>query len=208
MRGTKIAIALALGFGVLALVGVGNASATVLCKENAVPCPAAKTYPVGTEIAVKLKPMKVWKLKIGAATIECGESKIEAKTFNVGKVGERVGATITKNEFGLCNVGQFAGAVKLGTLEIEFAGGGNGTVTLANNNEIETEAGAVECSYGETSAGKSLGLTGALLAPSLTATEATTTLVKTAGGFICANPAKMIAEYEVTKPIPLFAVEK
>jgi hypothetical protein len=147
-------------------------------------------------------------LKIGAATIECGESKIEAKTFNVGGVGERVGASVTEEKFGLCNPGQVVGTVKMGTLEIEFAGAGNGLVTIANNNEIEVEVGAVECWYNQTSVGKSLGLTGALLAPSLAATEATTSLVKTAGGFVCANPAKMIAEYEVTKPIPLFAVEK
>jgi hypothetical protein len=135
-------------------------------------------------------------------------SKIEAKTNNVGKVGERVGANITKEEFGLCNAGQEAEALKLGTLEIEFAGGGNAAVTINNNNEIAVEAGIGECWYTETSAGKSLSLVGNALAPSLTATEAGTTLVRSGGGPFCLNPAKLAAEYEVTKPIPLFAVEK
>jgi hypothetical protein len=181
----------------MAFVGASTASATVLCKTNASPCP--EHYPSGTTVEATLKSGTSALLEAGFANITCTSSTVTGKTSNTGGANETVKGAISTLSFSNCNA--TVTTIKNGELEIHATGKGNGSL-VGKGSEVTVAIGSTSCVYG-TSTGTTLGtLTGGT--PATMNVKAS--LTRISGGFLCASPATWTATYTVTKPTTLFVI--
>jgi hypothetical protein len=184
---------------VFAAVGAGTAAAeTVLCTQSASPCPAAKADGEGTEIKASLVAGTKSKITAGFKTIECGKSSITAK---VTSTGEKIGAGVEGLSFEECSC-----EVKVlakGTLELEHIAGSANATAKSTGTEVTTECstifGNVHCIYKTeaTDLGTLEGGNPAKLKVSVELPRLTTSA-------LCNEKSLWEAEYEVSRPKPLF----
>ena len=173
----------------------GAASATTLTS------PAGTVLPAGTVIDASAEPGTSLTLKAGFANITCTESTVKGKTTNAGGPTETVKGNIETLTFSNCG-SSIVTVLKLGTLEIHTDTAkedGNGTLT-ATGQEVTVAQSGVTCTYATNNT--DLGtLTGSKNLGGKTATfDIAAELTKSAGGFLCASPAKWEGSYTVTTP--------
>jgi hypothetical protein len=116
----------------VALLGAGTASATVLCKAVESPCSLANKYGVGTRIGFSLKAGTSLRWVNEGTTLEtCTEAVLKSDITNAGSATSTV---ISENKTLSFNGCTFAnGFTKLGGLEIHnISGTSNGTVTASS----------------------------------------------------------------------------
>ncbi|MGN6816244.1 MAG: hypothetical protein ACTHK3_09185 [Solirubrobacterales bacterium] len=191
-----------LGIGVLGaaamavLLVAGTASATVLCKNEA----CTEIYPVGTPIEAHLLSTSVFRTE-SSVVDECSESTIKGELENAGSTTTTPVGAVAGQTWNVCSgttVTVKKGVIEFHVIippkppitELEVTGkGGEVTITMAG----------VSCNYA-TGAGVKLGIYH-YFPPSF---QLNPKLKKSAGGFLC--PAEVIweAEYEVTKPSPVY----
>jgi hypothetical protein len=172
--------------------GAGTASATKLCTDSA----CTTVYAAGTEIKSELVAGTSARLTSGGSTIAtCTSSGVSGKTSN--KEGATVSGSISSLTWGGCS--QTTHTVSNGSLEIAYTSGSNGTVT-GKGSQVTVQIFGVSCTYG-TGEGTHLGSITGGSAPIL---KITTTVTKTAGGFLCPGTAGWDAEYVLTAPHALF----
>jgi hypothetical protein len=167
--------------------------ATVLCKTASSPC-SGGTYGAETSLEAGLKA-GTWLIHAGFASIKCEESKLALNVQSPGgsSEGERVTGTIGSSYFGKCN-----GTVNVlsnGTFTTTWSSGNSGTVS-PKNFEVTVATAGTSCTYALPAA----TLTGG--SPAVLKWNAGAT--RTVGGFLCANPASVTAEYTVESPNPLY----
>jgi len=210
MRIVKLlSVAAAMAVVATALIGVGSASGTTLCKELAEICPEGARYPAGTVIEAKLRKGTVAKLETSVGTVTCAQSS------TVGETAEESGApldgTLTTLIFGECKLGSTACTVTVQNLPYLMQGEeiepGNGTLVTSNGGSGEPQANVkcgafINCNYTQ----KELTLNGEGGSPAILRVEKVE--LTRLGGFICPKGAVANAEYEVTNPMPLFASAK
>jgi len=191
----------------MAIVGAGTASATVLCKTNTTPC--GSIYPAGTELHAVLESGTKATLKpeTEIATTTCEESTVLADIEKAGSKEETVKGPITTLTFGKCN--NTVKVLKPGTLELHWIPGTmNGTLT-ASGFEVEVVASLVKCVYaGSITSG--LTLTGGVITPGNKATlDVVNAKVPLKSGFegLCGKNGIWNGVYEVTSPAPLWVAE-
>jgi hypothetical protein len=201
MLGLAAVVAAAL----MAVVGAGTASATVVCKTSTSPCTSKMA--VGEEITASLKSSTA-KLEAGFAEINCTTSTIAGKITNAGGSGVEVQGNVTGLTFGGCGTATVtvkeSGGVKA-KLGLTYTSGVNGSLKVTELVGVAVKVGSTECTYGgEISSGLSAN---GSTSPTTNATEVASAapIPKTAGGILCANPSKWTAEYNVTSPSPLYA---
>jgi hypothetical protein len=164
----------------------GTASATVLESSEGNLPKGTKIDSTGTNAV----------LKAGFATIECDHSEVDGKTSNAGGAGESVEGAISNLSFTECNA-----TVKVlakGSLTVHHTSGSNGTVT-SEGAEVTVAIGGTSCVYGTPTA-KDIGT---LSGGNPAVLNASASLTRISGGFLCANPATWTATYTVTSPNPL-----
>jgi hypothetical protein len=115
----------------MAFLGTGTASATVLCSTTASPCPEAQKYPAGTRIGFSLTAgtSLVW---INGETVleTCKEAVLKSDITSAGSGTNTVKSENKTLSFNQCTFAN--GFTKLGGLEIHnIAGTSNGTVTAS-----------------------------------------------------------------------------
>lgn len=192
----------------MAVGGTGVASATVLCKVTANPCPAESKLASGTKVETALPPnvesifestdkeiINTW----------CQESAFDFTISSAGSATETVKAAVTKWSWGGCTNFKKLVTLKTGELEIHYREGtGTGTLT-GKNMEITAESVlGNDCVYG-TGTGADLGITrepGALETKSQI--EMSAVLAKVSGGIACPEDARITARYTINTPAPLF----
>ena len=182
-----------------AVVGAAAADAeTVLCTEEALPCPIAKADGSGTEVKASLVSGTKSKITTVFKTIECGKSSITAKVTSTGK---KIGATVEGLTFEECNC-----EVKVlgkGTLELEHIASSANATAKSTGTEITTQCssifGPVHCIY-ETKATD----VGTLEGGNPAKVKVTVTLPRLATSGLCNEESLWEAEYEVSSPKPLF----
>ncbi len=181
---------------VLAFLGAGTASATVLCKANETACSGANTHPAGTTIEASLAPATKFVIA-GPLNVECSESNLTAKT--TAQAGSPLGAEITALTFGKCMTCPEVKAESLpATSDIEKSGSGNGTFTPQSINlDMKKCYGFTSCKL--TVANPKLQFTGGSPAE-LALKEVPVKL----SGFGCGTEGKMSVTYDISKPAPLF----
>jgi hypothetical protein len=188
-------------------IGIGSASATVLCKKWQSPCLKAETYPENTEINATLEAGNSLEIKdtLAKPLSTCTGSTIKGKTTNVGSETEPVNGNVATLTFTGCAVQVFVLAP--GQFSIDYVGPNtSGRLTLTGT-RVTIIQEFTDCIY-TTGAG-------AIAGPMTSAKEMTSptidfavTLTREAGGFPC--PADIIwsAKYVVTAPNPLFFKER
>ena len=181
--------------GLMAFVGAGTASATVVCASTLTPC--------GVEApAVRATLIGSMTLENGSTVLTtCTESKlkwkIEAQGANQsasGKVEELVWGSCTRT----------TNTVKLGKLTLhQITGTENGTLTAQETEITINGIFGSSCTYGA-GTGIDLGLFEAGVPANIVIDGK---LIKTAGGFTCPLEATMTALYSVTEPAPAAYIE-
>jgi hypothetical protein len=193
----------------MAMLGAGSASATVLCKENAIPCPELKVYPVKTNVSATTEPETtvVFKSTGGTELSTCASSTIEGQTEKKGGEKEPVVIPIAQLSWFGCTSNVLTR--ELGTLEIDYIGPETrGTFTMKNV-RVTVSVGGITCTYGN--AGGPIDIGTAKGSPNETspATLAVASVVpKLEGSFLCPADAVWEASYYITEPIPLYFKEK
>jgi hypothetical protein len=165
----------------------GTASATVLEGSGGNLPKGTKIEMTGTNVI----------LKAGFATIECSHSEIDGTTSNAGGAGETVSMTVSNWTIIECNAG--VTTIRKGTTVKHHSSGSNGTWT-STEWEWTVAKNGVSCTYGTPTA-TSLGT---LSGGSPAVLNASASLTRVSGGFLCANPASWTAKYTVTSPNPLY----
>jgi hypothetical protein len=187
MLGALVVVAAALS----ATFGAGAASATVLCKVAAEPCPS--TYGLGTEVEMEL---------VAGMTGEwtgwgdsCPKSRVSGKVSNAGSGGSTVTIQLTRWEWIECMRPHVT--IKFGSLEIHWVSPTQAQVTFKG---FEWQD-AFMCNYGGVTA------TGGTLTESATSTsDARMDISLTAKTltFGCPEQETWEAIYTIAKPVPLF----
>ena len=134
----------------------------------------------------------------GNVIATCTGGTVKGAINNEGGATETVSGNISELTWTGCS--QTTDTVANGSLEIHWIEGThNGTVT-GKGSQVTVQIFGVSCTYG-TGNGTHLGTLTGGTAPVLTIS---TTVTKTAGGFLCPGTAGWDAEYIVTEPHALF----
>lgn len=184
-------LAAIVALGLTAWVGSATAQAE-LFTDN------AKTirYATGTVIDLSLKSGTSTKVTSGGSTIAtCTGSTAKGKTSN--ETGNTISVSIESLTWSGCN--QTTDTVANGTLEIKWTSGTSGEV-IGKDSQWTMSIFASTCTYGF-GGGTKLGTITGGSEPVLTIE---TTIIKTAGSFLCPSTAGSDAEYTFTEPHALF----
>jgi hypothetical protein len=168
----------------------GVSEPVVLCKTATSPC-SGGTYAKGTAIEATLTGS--WLLKGGFAEITCTSNTIKGEVTNPGPSGP-VAGTVSSLSFSSCGEST-VDVLKNGTFSIGSPTAGNGTFKLEGSEFTVARLGT-SCVYGPATFSLTGGATASL--------KSAGSLNKVSGGFLCANPAALTAEFKITTPAPLF----
>ncbi|MGN6276147.1 MAG: hypothetical protein ACTHNP_09515 [Solirubrobacterales bacterium] len=188
--------------GLMAFVGAGTASATVICKTNLNPCPAEWMVSTGTNIVSSLATSAT--LETSGSTPEtldtCTGGSVSGPTEQTGSSTETVSIKVPKENITWSGCTRTTDTVSGGTLEFHYEGSGKLTVTVKEI-QVTVNIGGVSCTYGYGSEYKDLAT---IDPPEGTRTHATITIntlvPKTEGSFACPKEPRWTASYEVTEP--------
>jgi hypothetical protein len=192
MLGLAVLAALAL----TALLGTGSASALVLCKENAIPCPEGQDYPAGTVIHATLETGTTSVFRDTSKNVlgTCTSSTIEGPTANTGTKEVAVEGKITSFTFGNCST--MTAVTEFGQFAIHYIGPETrGTLTFKGT-KVTVKAFGVSCVYG---AGAAVDI-GTLKGGDPATLEVQAVVPKQEGSFLCPTHAVWEAKYELTLP--------
>jgi hypothetical protein len=192
---TAVLAALAL----TAVAGVGAAGAeTYLCKATESTCAQANAYGEGTEISAELASgtKSVLTANGNLSIVECASSTVEGKT----ETAQTPEGKLSGLSFGECN--NTVEVLEKGSIQVHWDAEHNGTLTAKGIRlRVEQSFGSLSCDFGgEIKEG--LTLTGGS-SPKIDVT-ATVPLLQGTGIIECPSSTVWHAEYEVTKPTPLY----
>jgi hypothetical protein len=208
MRYLKMLGLAAVAAGALvAILGAGSASATVLCSTTVDPCPPGQDWPVNTTLDWSLQPQtSALQVNTAGETLDtCTASTMKWTITQTGGPTQTVTGTDEETTFSGCTF--TTKTLKLGKWEIhKIAGTSNGTVT---SDEItETTINTVlfgSCIYG-VAAGSSIGdiTEGRFVTVPQEATAVlhinAVTKKLSGSGFACPETDKWTATYILTSP--------
>jgi hypothetical protein len=184
--------------GLMAFLGAGSASATVLCTTTDTPdCSVGWDYPANTTIDASLN---------GTATLEAGSTKLDTCTggtvhgftSNTGSTTTTVSGSIDELTWTGCT--NTTDTLTNGSLEIHWISGTHDGTVTGKGSEVTVNTLGVTCTYG-TGSGTDLGTLESGTEPKL---KISTTVPKIAGSFICPSNASWTAEYIITEPHALY----
>jgi hypothetical protein len=200
-------LALVAALALMAFVGAGSASATVICKTNTTPC--SEKYPAGTEYKASLAVGTSMKLTTteGTTLNTCAAATLTGKTENLGSATETVRGPVaaTGLTFSNCSAGTVTTTEGGVTETHSITGTANGTYT-AKGFKITVNTPFGPCTYTGGSATHIGTVTGG--APATVDVNAVVTrLSPDPDAGICPASARWQATYTVTSPNPLYVKE-
>jgi hypothetical protein len=190
----------------MAFVGAGTASATVICKTEptAGVCPEGWDYPAGSKGKASLAAGTSAVLRTTAGSIEatCTQSTVEGTSENTGGATATVKSTLTTLTFGNCS--NPTKTIVPGGGELHWISGtNNGTLTTFGT-EVTIVLAGVSCTLGLEGT-KDVGTTVGGNPGSLTVNVS---VVKKAGSFLCPSTAVFEAKYVATEPTNAWVAER
>lgn len=198
MLGLAVVAAMAL----MAFVGAGSASATVLCKTNTNPCTSKWTAGTNLEFTLKNGTSAIWKGTGGETLKTCTGAKLRGEITSAGSASETVKLKVLEDSWTSCT--NATTTIKTGELEIHsITGSTNGTITYKGAEFTTKDPVFGDCSYGTGASGIDLG--------TLTASGTGDTVIDVnaflapVGGFCCPEVVWQ-EEFTITSPkeTPLF----
>jgi hypothetical protein len=194
-----LGLAAVAAMALMAFLGAGSASATVLCKTaETTGCAASGwDYPAGTTVTATSTKAT---LTSSTEPVICEHSEVTGKattggsTATVTSEGE-VAVTFTK-----CN--HTVDVIKAGTLEIHHNTGAKSTLT-SKGASITVSIFGISCVYGTPAAGLKIGEYN----DATQAVEVSANVEKKEGGFLCPGSPLWEGTYTITAPTPLHISE-
>jgi hypothetical protein len=191
MLGLTVVAAAAL----MAFVGAGTASASGrLCSTETNPCTSPWTTPTALDFSLKSGGSAKLTDTAGNTLDTCTSSTVKGSLTN-NAAGTTPSGPISELAWGGCTV--TTDTILPGGLKIASAGSGAGTVS--SNAKIEVTVNVFSsCNYGVES-GTTLGTTNKGTGSNVVF-KANAVAKKLAGGFLCPETTKWVAEYVLTTP--------
>lgn len=188
----------------MAFVGAGTASATVICKTEptAGVCPEGWDYPAGTKGGASLVTSASLHSTGGALEATCAGSTVEGTSENTGSATTTVKSTLTTLTWGNCS--QTTDTLSPGRGELHWIPGtNNGTLTTIGT-EVTVVIAGLSCVFG-TGTGVDMGTTvggnpGSLMVNAV--------ISKVGGSFLCPSDTVMEGKYVATSPTNAWVAER
>ena len=140
----------------MAFIGVGSASAAVLCKTATNPCTSKWTVGTKLEFSLKSGTSAIWKGTFGETLKTCTNAKLSGEITNAGSGTEPVKLKVTEDSWTSCSVATVT--LKLGEIEIKnITATTNGTVILKGAQFTTNDPFFGDCVYGTAAEGTDLG---------------------------------------------------
>lgn len=180
----------------MAFLGAGTASATVICKNNLNTTACSEKYPVGTKGTASLAAgtTAVLETTAGEALVTCTESVISSTLENAGSATTTVKSGVSTMTFANCNLPVVV--LKGGSAELHhIAGTDNGTLTTFGT-EVTVQIFGTTCVYGSGS-GLDVGIT---VGGNPGSMQLSTVFPRISGSFICPADARFTGKYVATSP--------
>lgn len=182
----------------MAIVGAGTASATVICKNNLNTEKCSEPYAVGTEGTASLAAgtTALFATTEGEVLDTCTESTIKSTLKEAGSSTTTVKSGVSTMTFGKCT---FATKVlNGGSAELHWIKGtDNGTLTTFNTEVTINTVFFGSCVYGAPSTGIDVGTTVGGNPGSMTLN---TVFPRISGSFICPEDGVFTGKYVATSP--------
>jgi hypothetical protein len=192
----KLGLAVVAAAALMAIVGTGTASATVICKNNLSTTACSEIYPVGTKGTASLAAGTTALLETtgGELLVTCTGSTISSSIENAGSAATTVKSGVSTMNFTGCNL--TVDVLKGGSAELHhIAGTDNGTLTTFNT-EVTVMIFGVSCTYGS-GTGLDVGIT---VGGNPGSMMLSTAFPRIAGGFLCPADARFTGKYVATSP--------
>lgn len=185
----------------MAFVGAGSASATVLCHSESTPC--TEKWKAGTEPRFIVRPggAGIWTTTSGTVVAKCPEGEIRGEITNAGSSTETVKTSVAPSGFTWPGVEGCIKTVTLegGSLEIHaIAGSSNGTVTVSGF-KITISITGNSCVYGFGNGEHWGTLTSSGTGDAVL--DINTAFIKKEGSFLCPSSLKWTEEFTQERPI-------
>lgn len=184
------------------LLAAGSANATVLCSANQTPCSGGSRYGLNTELQAQLVSGTKTLLSVssgtGGFTWECNGANLSGNTETEGSATTTVEGKLTGISFSECNCS--VTVLKNGTFVLHHTGGTMNAAMTIEGFEWKVTCGIMHCVFnGNITSGLTLegGAPGKILA-------AGATLPTSGESTLLCGKGSLTAEYEVTKPSPLY----
>ncbi|HET8955698.1 MAG TPA: hypothetical protein VFN18_08585 [Solirubrobacterales bacterium] len=152
-----VGLAALVATALMAVAGVGSASASVLCKTKTNPCTSKWTKGTALEFALKAGTSALWREKSGTTLKTCTNATIKGSISVEGNASEAVKLSVPGSGFVWSSCTTSTETLKGGEIEIKnITGTENGTVILKGF-EFATKFILGSCSYGMGVSGTDLG---------------------------------------------------
>jgi len=191
-----LGLALVAAAALMALVGAGTASATVICKNNLNTEKCSEPYPVGTEGTASLKAGTSALIETLGGTVmnTCTESTVKSTIKVAGSATSTVESGTSTLTFAKCT--NPVVVLKPGSAVLHWiTGTDNGTLTTVGT-EVTSVTQFGSCVYGT---GPSLDA-GVTEGGNPGRIKLSVAVPKVGGGFACPAEARVTAEYTATSP--------
>ena len=198
----SLGLALVVTMALTVLLGIGSASATVLCKTQITSGCGSWDYAAGTTFHATLEETATLETLGGTTLHTCIDGTISGKFSNTGGSSETIRGVIETLSWGSptnpCT--KTIDTINNGELEIHWISGtDNGTLTIINT-KVTTNTIFGSCIYGSSGAIDYGTITGGNPAT----IDINVILPKTEGSALCPAEARWTAKYTVTEPTPLY----
>lgn len=177
----------------MALIGTGTASATVICKNNLNTEKCSEPYPVGTEGTASLQESAKLEDTSGNTLDTCTGSTVTGKLKSQGS-GEPALSELTALTWSGCTF--TTKTLSPGSGELTWIKGTDNGTLVTRATEVTINISGFSCTYG-TGSGIDMGTTAGGNPGSLTISVI---IPKTSGGFICPSSVRFSAKYIATSP--------
>jgi hypothetical protein len=186
--------------GLMAFLGAGSASATVICKTNADPCPSAWMVNSGEELSATLEGTAALESTGGETLDTCTGGSVSGPTEQTGSATETVSikSSITQVAWSGCTA--TTDTVSGGTTEFHKINGVNAFTVTVRETKVTVNIFGVSCVYGFESTYKDIGKFIPAEPPKKARMEISTIVPKTSGGFLCPSETRWTATYVATSP--------
>ena len=195
MKSLKICgLAAIAAMALLACLGVGSASATVLCTEDKNPCPAGKDEPAGTKIEASLNGSASWSTTAGTVLETCTKGTHIWEMQNTGGLNKNI--VKVQQQYTWANCAKGVSVIALGTSEDKYIEGTSNAMMFDAGTEVTLQLFSADCVY-------STG-TGTFVGVAQAGTEAVlledVNLSKLSGSLLCPATIRFRSEWLVTSP--------
>jgi hypothetical protein len=196
-----LGLAAVAAMALMAFVGAGTASATVICKTQVTPCPAEWMVSTGTNISASLEGTAKLETTAAEPTLldTCTGGSVSGPTEQTGSSTETVSIKFGKEGVSWTGCTSTTDTVSGGTIEFHWITPWKLTVTVKEV-KVTVNIAGVSCTYGFGSEYKDIGT----FEPSEEGKPAkmviSTVVPKAEGGFLCPGEARWTATYAATAP--------